>query len=128
LISWSWRRENHLTPRHLEAVAIQPEAGYVIDGAIDDGQCVEFDRLWATVVRSDLPGASYGRADQEFVRAGVGFFRQHANMGAMMLECTGFPSFARALQPEIDIPVYSWGTLLDFAYAAAVQRDYYGHV
>jgi hypothetical protein len=49
-------------------------------------------------------------------------------MGAMVLECTGFPPFARALQREIHIPIFSWGTLLDYAYSVAVHRDYYGHV
>ena len=36
--------------------------------------------------------------------------------------------FARAIQREIDIPIFSWGTLLDYAYSVAVHRDYYGHV
>jgi hypothetical protein len=49
-------------------------------------------------------------------------------MGAMMLECTGMQPFARAIQRKIDIPVFSWGTLLDYAYSVAVHRDYYGHV
>jgi hypothetical protein len=40
----------------------------------------------------------------------------------------GFPPFARALQREIDLPVFSWGTLLDYAYSVAVHRDYYRHV
>jgi len=44
------------------------------------------------------------------------------------MECTGFQPFARALQREIDIPVFSWGTLLDYAYAVTVHRDFYGHV
>ncbi len=62
------------------------------------------------------------------MQVGVEFYQQHANMGAMVLECTGFPPFARALQRQIDIPVYSWGTLLDYAYSVVAHRDYYGHV
>lgn len=53
---------------------------------------------------------------------------KHPEMGALMLECTGMQPFARAIQREIDMPVYSWGTLLDYAYATSVHRDYYGHV
>ena len=61
------------------------------------------------------------------------FVPQHPLMGALMLECTGFPPFARALRRElaqagIDIAVFSWGTLLDYAYSVAVHQDYYGHV
>ena len=49
-------------------------------------------------------------------------------MVALMLECTGMQSFARAIQREIELPVFSWGTLLELAYSSAVHRDYYGHV
>ena len=68
------------------------------------------------------------KAEKDFVSAGSDFYRSHANMGAMVLECTGFQPFARALQREIDIPIFSWGTLLDYAYAVSVHRDFYGHV
>jgi hypothetical protein len=44
------------------------------------------------------------------------------------VECTGFPPTARILQREIELPVFRWGTLLDYAYPMAVHRDYYGHV
>ena len=49
-------------------------------------------------------------------------------MGARVLEGTGMQPFARGLHREIEIEVFSWGTLLDFAYSVAVHRDYYGHV
>jgi hypothetical protein len=75
-----------------------------------------------------MPEAYYDKAEREFVDIGVQFYRDYPNMGAMVLECTGMQPFARALQREIDIAVFSWGTLLDFAYSVAVHRDYYGHV
>jgi hypothetical protein len=37
----------------------------------------------------------------------VGFVRQHPDMGAPVLDCTGFPPFVRALQREIGLPVFS---------------------
>lgn len=118
----------YLTNRHLESVGIRLDSNYVIGGAMDDFRCEEFDHLWTTGLRSTPPGADYKKAEAEFVQVGIEFYRQHPNMGAMVLECTGFPPFARALQREIDIPVFSWGTLLDYAYSVAVHRDYYGHV
>ncbi len=45
-----------------------------------------------------------------------------------MLECTGWQPFTRAIQRAIDLPVYSWGTLLDYANLAVNSREYYGHV
>lgn len=84
--------------------------------------------LWTGGLRSDPPSAVYAKAEAEFPGVAVDFVRQHPNMGALVLECTGVPPFARALQREIDMAVFSWGTLLDYAYGIVVHRDYYGHV
>jgi hypothetical protein len=117
-----------LTDAHLEAVGIEIGSNYVSGGAMDEGRCPEFEHLWVAGVRPDPPQATYEMAQRDFVAVGVDFFRTHANMGAMVLECTGFSPFARALQGEIGIPVFSWGTLLDYAYSVIVHCDYYGHV
>jgi hypothetical protein len=113
---------------HLEAVGITLGSNYVIEGAIDGGNCKEFENLWIEGVRPEKPQAIYEKAEKEFVAVGKTFFASHPNMGAMVLECTGFPPFARALQREIDISVFSYSTLLDYAYSVAVHRDFYGHV
>ncbi len=120
--------EKHLTSAHLEAVGVKPGSNYVLGGAMDDGRCKEFENLWDASKRPEVPQANYGKAQEEFVGVAVEFYQNHPNMGAMILECTGFQPFARALQRKIDIPVFSWGTLLDYAYSVTVHRDFYGHV
>ncbi len=117
-----------LTERHLESVGIIPGTNYVLGSSMDPGVLVEFEHLWTEEKRTDPPSAIYDKAQAEFVPIAVDFFHQHPNMGAMVLECTGFQPIARAIQREIDIPIFSWGTLLDFAYSVVVHRDYYGHV
>ncbi len=121
-------RSAELLPVHLEAVGIQEGSNYVIAGAEDEGQCPQFESLWYAPVRPEIPESYYDEAEKDFVKVCVDFYEAHPNMGAMMLECTGMQPFARAIQREIDIPIFSWGTLLDFAYSVAVHRDYYGHV
>ncbi len=118
----------YLTDHHLESVGIKLGSNYVIGGAMDDGRCPEFDHLWTAGLRSVPPAADYAKAESEFLAVAVEFYQRHPNMGAMVLECTGFPPFARALQREIDIPVFSWGTLMDYAWSVVVHREYYGHV
>ncbi|MFZ1041188.1 MAG: aspartate/glutamate racemase family protein [Anaerolineales bacterium] len=118
----------YLTDHHLESVGVKIGSNYVIGGAMDDGRCVEFDHLWTDGLRSDPPAADYAKAEAEFLEVAIEFYRKHPKMGAMVLECTGFPSFARALQRAINIPIFSWGTLLDYAYSVVAHRDYYGHV
>jgi hypothetical protein len=118
----------NLAEHHLTSVGIELGSNYVIGGALDEGLCHEFDNLWTEGIRPAIPNANFKVAESEFLRVAVSFFVSHPNMGAMILECTGFPPFARALQREIDIPIFSWGTLLDYAYSVVVHRDYYGHV
>ena len=118
----------YLTDHHLESVGVKIGSNYVVGGAMDDGRCVEFDHLWTDGLRSDPPSADYARAEAEFLEVAVEFYRLHPKMGTMVLECTGFPPFARALQRLINIPIFSWGTLLDYAYSVVAHRDYYGHV
>jgi len=113
---------------HLTSVGIQLGSNYVIEGACDNDVCREFANLWKEGIRPERPEAYYDKAADEFVSLGVNFFKQNTNMGAMVLECTGFPPFARQLQQEIDIPIFSYSTLHDFAYSIAVHKDFYGHV
>ena len=119
---------DYLTDSHLASVGIQPGSNYVVCGAMNDLHCVEFDHLWTNGLRSEPPSADYAKAETEFLEVAVEFFHKTPNMGAMLLECTGFPPFARALQQIIEIPVFSWGTLLDYAFSVVVHRDYYGYV
>jgi len=113
---------------HLTSVGIKLGSNYVIEGACDNDVCLEFVNLWHEGKRPDRPEADYDKAAREFVSHGVNFFKQNPNIGAMVLECTGFPPFARQLQREIDIPVFSYSTLHDYAYSVTVHRDFYGHV
>jgi hypothetical protein len=117
-----------VTPAHLDAVGIREDSNVVIRGARNDGKCPAFDRLWVKDMRADPVRVSYREAEEQFVRMAVDFFADTPNMGALVLECTGFPPFARAIQRRIDIPVFSFSTLMDFAYSVAAHRDFYGHV
>ena len=117
------------TDHLLKSVGINIDSNYIIRCSRDiDGSCEEFEHLWTPGKKTDPPGADYAKAEKEFLTFAIKAYQNHANMGAMVLECTGFQPFARALQRQIDIPIFSWGTLLDYAYSVAVHREYYGHV
>lgn len=118
----------YLTDHHLESVGVRIGSNYVIGGALDEGYCKEFDHLWTSGLRTVPPSADYSKAEEEFLSVATDFYKKHPRMGAMVLECTGFPPFARALQRSIGIPIFSWGTLMEYAYSVVVHRDYYGHV
>ena len=117
-----------LLDRHLNQCGIPLDSNYVIGDVMDGGKCPEFHRLWKSSTPIQERGANYTKAEKDFVEQAIGFYESHSNMGAMVLECTGFPPFARAIQRKLDIPIYSWGTMMDHAYQVTVHRDYYGHV
>ena len=62
------------------------------------------------------------------MRVDVARPKQHTKLTPTGRTRHGRPPFARALQRQIDIPILSWDTQLDFAYSMVVHRDYYGYV
>lgn len=116
-----------LTDAHLQRIGVDPSS-VVITGAMDDYDSPEFDSLWEAGKRPDLPTADYAASEENIVKICRDFVDRNPTIGALLLECTGFQPFARAVQREIDMPIASWGTLLDYAYGLVVHRDYYGHV
>ena len=117
-----------LTETHLQNVGIDLESNFIVAGAQDDYSCPEFDKLWDPEKRPEVPEITYHRAEKDMIRVCADVVKKHPGIGALMLECTGMQPFARAVQREVDLPVFSWGTLLDYAYSVVVHRDFYGHV
>ena len=107
-------QKRFLTETHLQNVGINLESNFIIAGALDEYGCPEFTNLWDP--------------EKDMIRVGSEVCDAHPDIGALMLECTGMQPFARAVQRVVDLPVFSWGTLLDYAYSVVVHRDYYGHV
>lgn len=141
LIQFSWIRQSissqksigiicaekkYLKEDHLKAVDIDLNANFVIAGARDEYVCTQFERLW----NHELGPSEgyYETTEKELVEIAMDFVGKNPTIGALLLECTSMTPFARAMQRAVDLPVYSWGTLLDYAYSVSVARDYYGHV
>lgn len=117
-----------LRDRHLTSVGVTLGSNYVVGSAMDGGRIPDFQSLWNADVRPELPTADYDSAERDLVAVAREFAAAHPDMGALVLECTGFPPFAAAVQREIGMPVFSWSTLLEFAYSAVVHREFTGHV
>jgi hypothetical protein len=120
-----------LTPQHLEAVGIAPDerlklfSTYDLCGSTEP----EFKKLWSTRgLRTNPPSADFNLARTQIVTAAKAVVDAHPEVGAIVLECTGYPPFASAIQAAVDLPIFSWGTLMDFAYGVSVHRQYAGHV
>ncbi len=119
--------EQQITPAHLQAVGVGADTDYVLTGAWEAGKFNELMNM-AGHPDSTMRRGQYEKIEKDLVDLAQDFCRKHANMGALVLECSLMQPFARAIQRTIDIPVFSWGTLLDYAYSVVAHRDYYGHV
>ncbi len=118
----------NLTPKHLEAVGVDMNSNFHIKGAMDGDGCPQFRMLWDASTRPEIPTANYEIAERDIVNSVKDYVKEYPDIGAIMLECTGFQPFARAIQREVDLPVFSWSTLMDYAYSVCCHRDFYGHV
>jgi len=60
----------------------------------------------------------------------VGLSRQvkeeRPDLGAILLECSMLPPYAKAVQQAVGVPVFDFVTMIDFLYAATHQRGYAG--
>lgn len=119
--------EKHFTSAHFDAVYVAPDSNYVVSGAIESGTCPELFAMCGSE-NLDERRANYRQMEKEFIQAAQNFRQNHPDMAALVLECSAMQPFARAIQRVLDIPVFSWGTLLDYAYSVVAHREYYGHV
>lgn len=67
--------------------------------------------------RNGVPTVDREAQQVEILEAGERLVRAHHNVGAIVLECTNFPSYAGALQRRIGLPVFDIVTLLNWFHA-----------
>ncbi len=121
-------RKGFLQDEHIERAGVSLSSNYFLHGCQDDYTCKQFDDLWDKEKRPESPESVYSLTEKDIVAICVDIKKNHPDMGAMLLFCTGFSPFARAIQRAINMPVYSYATMMDYAYSTAVHRDFYGHV
>lgn len=121
-------QKRFLSDTHLQNVGINLNSNFIIAGALDEYGCPEFTNLWDHGKRQERHEAYYDKSEKDMIRTCKEFYKANPNIGAIMLECTVMQPFARAIQREVDLPIFSCGTLLDYAFSVVAHRDYYGHI
>ncbi len=48
------------------------------------------------------------------------------DIGAILLECSDLPPYAKAIQSVTGLPVFDFNTMIDMVYHSVVQKTYYG--
>jgi hypothetical protein len=66
--------------------------------------------------------------EQGLVQLARNLVEDDSQIGAMLLECTLFPTHGRAVQDAVRLPVYDFVTLIDWVYSAVVRRRFPGYI
>ena len=66
--------------------------------------------------------------EQGLVELAKDMVNRDQDIGAMLLECSLFPTHARAVQEAVRLPVYDFSTLIDWVYSAVVRRSFPGYI
>lgn len=107
-----------LTRAHLEGVGALG-IPHVIRGMPEEG---EFSHTYV----QNKPTLNRGRAEEELVAVARELVREEPTVGALLLECTNMPPFARAVQEATGLPVFDIVTLVYWIYRAVLRADFQG--
>ncbi len=63
---------------------------------------------------------------EETIRCAKDMVRQHPTMGAILLECSMLPPYAKAVQEAVNLPVYDFISMIDYMQSGTQQHTYQG--
>jgi Asp/Glu/hydantoin racemase len=106
-----------LSPQHLKAVGVDPKTPIV---------GTEGGREFTRVLLNDEAEMDVAAAEQDILDAGDTLVKRHPDIGAVLLECTNMPPYARALRDRLGLPVYDIYSFMSWFHAGLSPRDF-GH-
>jgi aspartate/glutamate racemase len=109
-------RAQSLTNRHLAGVDAQ-HIPVVIAGMEDAPE-------FTAVFMEGKTTIDVAKVGQEMVQAAQRLVATHPTVGAIVLECTNMPPFARMVQDAVALPIFDTVTLLNYAYSVVVPRTF----
>jgi Asp/Glu/hydantoin racemase len=92
-----------LSAEHLRGAGAAPSTPVV--GVVPDGEFVR-------AILGDASDMDQAKLRGEVLEAGLRLLREHADVGAIVLECTNMPPYADALRAATGLPVYDVLTLV----------------
>ncbi|MBJ3775645.1 aspartate/glutamate racemase family protein [Acuticoccus mangrovi] len=104
-----------LTADHLRAVGAPvdvPVAGIAPDSKFRRGQ------------RGNATSVSFADHEADTIAAAERLLASHPEVGALVLECTNMPPYARSLARRFDMPVFDVATLINWFHAGLRPRVY----
>lgn len=105
-----------LTEAHLEAAGVPADTPIV---GVERGR--EFFRV---LIRGESDDLDVALAEQDILDAGRRLMSLHPEIGAVVLECTNMPPYARALRKAIGVPVYDIYSMISWFHAGLRPHEW----
>ena len=108
---------SQLTPEHLEAAGAPPDTPVA---GTDHGR--EFNRT----MYGGEPVVDIAACEDDVLEAGQELISRHADVGAVVVECTRMVPYSRALSEALGMPVFDIYSFVTWFHAGLAPRDF-GH-
>ena len=105
-----------LTAGHLEAAGVPEDTPFV---GTENGK--EFFRVLILGEKQDM---DVSQAARDILAAGRQLMAAHPEVGAIVLECTNMPPYARMLQAALRVPVFDIYSLITWWHGGLRPRDF----
>lgn len=67
------------------------------------------------------------RAKSDLIKVGKKLVSQYHEIGAIVLECTNMPPFAKSIQQEVNLPIFDIYTLTNMVYGAVARKGFFSN-
>ena len=64
---------------------------------------------------------------RDLVNVVSNLYKEHPEIGAVLLECSDLPPYAASIHAATGLPVFDFLTLINWVYSAVVKRTYFGY-
>ena len=122
--------------RKTQKIAVVAASGDNIDDNLLKKVGTDMDRLDIINVGGlkSFAGIRYGKTgfDNDKLTSDLcGILEEHVSKnrdtGAILLECSDLPPYARAIQAVTGLPVFDFNSMIDLIYHGVVQKPYFGY-
>ena len=110
-----------LTPDHFKGAGIPDGLPFIVAGM--QGQ-TEFREA----VLEEKGTLDSDKIEQEVVNVARELVTSNPNIGAILLECSDLPPYARAVQQAVNLPVYDFFTMIHYVHTAHVRLPFVGYM
>ena len=108
-----------LTEKHFRSVGVDTCEDIVIRG-------MEEMEEFRTAILEEKGTLDSEKMEQEVVEVSKNLVEEHPEVGAILLECSDLPPYAKAVQEATGRPVFDFITMIRFVHTAVVQQSYEG--